>query len=72
MLFENVSRLCAERGITFCALEKATGIGNGAIGKWGKEGRSPRVETVQRIAKYFGVSVDELLSADQAGETGRG
>lgn len=72
MLFENVSRLCAERGITFCALEKAVGIGNGAIGKWGKEDRSPRVENVKRVADYFGVTVDELLSTDQTGETVRG
>lgn len=72
MLFENVSRLCAERGITFCALEKATGIGNGAIGKWGKEGRSPRVENVKRVADYFGVTLDELMSEDQTGETAKG
>ncbi len=62
MLVENVSRLCKERNTTIFSLERELGIGNGTIGKWKGRARSPRLETVKRIADYFGVTVDELLS----------
>ncbi len=67
MLAENVSRLCKERNTSIFALERELGIGNGAIGKWKDGARSPRVETVKKIADYFGVTVDDLLRADQNG-----
>lgn len=61
MIYENVKRLCKERGITIMELEKACGIANGTVGKWSLKVSSPRVETLLRIASYFGVSVDELV-----------
>lgn len=59
MLADKIKSLCAQRGISLCALEKELGIGNGAIGKW--KDRSPRVDNVKLVADYFGVTVDELL-----------
>lgn len=58
MLFQNIQALCKEAGISISALEKATGLGNGVISRW--ETSSPRLENVQLVAKYFGVSVDQL------------
>ena len=60
MLLDNVRRLCDQRDISIWALEKAIGVGNGTIGKW--DTCSPRVETIKKVADYFGVTVDELLS----------
>lgn len=60
MLLDNVRRLCDQRDISIWALEKAIGVGNGTIGKW--DTGSPRVETIKKVADYFGVTVDELLS----------
>lgn len=60
MLLDNVKSLCDQRGISVWALEKAIGAGNGTIGKW--DTGSPRVETIKKVADYFGVTVDELLS----------
>lgn len=37
------------------------GIGNGTIGGWKTYGSIPRVDTVKKIADYFGVTVDDLL-----------
>lgn len=64
MLYENIKRLCAEKGISIWALEKEIGIGNGVIGKWGIKGSSPRLETVKAVADYFGCTVDELLKEE--------
>lgn len=61
MVYENVKRLCEERGTNIFNLEKACEISNGTIGKWAKRNSSPRVETIRRIANHLGVSVDELL-----------
>lgn len=60
MLLDNVKRLCKERGVSVWSLEKSIDVGNGTIGKW--ENGVPRVDTVKKVADYFGVTVDELLS----------
>lgn len=62
MIYDNIKRLCIEKGITISALEKACGISNGTIGKWADDISSPRVCNLQKIAEYFGVSVDEIIS----------
>lgn len=64
MLIDNIKRLCDEKKISIYSLEKAVDAGNGTIGKW--ESSSPRVETLKKVADYFGVTVDELLSDDGA------
>lgn len=61
MLSDNIKKLCAARGITIAELERAAGIGNGVIARWGTEYRSPRLEGVCKVADYFGVTVDDLL-----------
>lgn len=60
MIYDNVKHIADERGISIKQLEKTLCIGNGTIGAW-KQGAKPLVETVQKIANYFGYSVDELL-----------
>lgn len=69
MLLENVKRLCTQNGESICSLEKAIGAGNGTIGRWSNS--SPRLETVKKVADYFGVTVDDLLSDSEAAETGQ-
>ena len=53
--------MCVKKGISIAKLEKETGIGNGTIGRWDKS--SPTVEKIKKVADYFGVSVDALISA---------
>lgn len=60
MLLENIQRLCEKNNITLWSLERKLKIGNGVIAKWARS--SPRVETVQKVADYFGVAVDDLLA----------
>lgn len=60
MLVENIRAWCKKAGISIAALEKAVGLGNGVIARW--DDSSPRLENVQLVAKYFGVSVDKLVS----------
>lgn len=59
MVLDNIKRLCEQRGVSIYALEKATGIGNGVIGKWSTH--NPRIDQLKRVADYFGCTVDYLL-----------
>ena len=63
MILANIKRLCESKGVSLAALERATGIGNGVIARWG-EG-SPRVDLLKRVADYFGTTVDELLREEE-------
>lgn len=59
MVADNIRALCKERKTSLFALEKAVGLGNGTIGKW--KDASPRLDSLKRVADYFGVTVDDLL-----------
>ena len=63
MLSENVMRLCRKMGISYHRLEKELGFGNGSLRKW--DYSSPAVDKVQRLAEYFGVTIDELLKGEK-------
>lgn len=63
MIFENIMRLCAEKKISIAKLEREAGIGNGTVARWGES--SPRVDSLQKVANYFGITVDELLARDK-------
>lgn len=60
MLLENIRRLCSKKLVSIAKLERETGISNGTIGRW--DTSSPTIENVQKVAEYFGVTVDELLA----------
>lgn len=60
MIVDTIKSLCRERGLTIKDLERETGIGNGVIAKWSKG--SPRVDTLKKVADYFGVTLDYLVT----------
>jgi len=64
LLLQNILALCEERKISVAKLEKEIGLGNATISRWGKS--SPTVENVRKVAVFFGVTVDELISAPRS------
>ena len=62
MLLENIRRLCSQKPVSIAKLERETGIGNGTISRW--DTSSPSIENVQKVADYFGVTVNDLLSTN--------
>lgn len=60
MILNNISKLCDKHSISIAKLEKTVGIGNGTIGRWQKT--SPTVDNLKKVADYFGVTVDDLLT----------
>lgn len=63
MIYDNVKKLCEERGINISVLETTLKIGNGTIGRWKKS--KPLAETLKKVADYFGVTIEELMSDSQ-------
>lgn len=62
LLYENILSLCKQRGISITRLSVEIGVGNSAPTKW-KRRAIPRMDTLEKIADYFGVSVSFLLSS---------
>lgn len=60
MVYENVVKLCGERGISVSRLEKECELGNATIRCW--ETSSPSVANVQKVAKYFNIPIADLLN----------
>ena len=63
MTFINrLNSLLSENGITKNKLATDLGLGSGTIATWEKRGTIPKGEHLSRIANYFGVTVDYLIS----------
>ena len=60
MLLKNIRLLCSKKPVSIAKLERETGISNGTISRW--DTSSPSIENVQKVAEYFGVTVDYLLT----------
>ena len=59
MLFDNVKRICEEKGITISKLEMDLEFPRSYICKWNKN--EPGIRKVQKVADYLGVTIEELL-----------
>ena len=68
-LYENIEKLCAQRGIRPGRLCNELGISRGLITdlKMGRK-KSVNAETAQKIASYFGISVGQLLGQQDSGD----
>lgn len=62
-IVDRIRTLCEEKGITINKLEKETGIGRGNIARWDKH--RPNIDNVQRVADYFVVSTDYILTGNE-------
>lgn len=69
MFWTRYQELCASKSKSPNAVAAALGFSTGTV-TWWKKGKVPHGATLQKIADYFGVSVDYLLgSTEQLGTT---
>ena len=61
MFYNTFEQLCKERGIKPGRAASEMGISRAAVTRWKNEGFTPRGEALEKIAAYFGVSIDFLL-----------
>lgn len=62
---DRIKEICAQKGTSMYKLEKQLNLGNGTIGKWGKNGRQPTYDKAVAVASALGVSADYLLTGEQ-------
>ena len=63
MVYDKIKALAKEKGITIGQLERDLELSERNTCKWNRS--LPRVDTLARVAKYLGVSIEELLGADE-------
>ena len=63
-----IRNLCKEHGISMRRLERDNEFGNGLVSKWSHS--SPSVAYLQKVANYFGVSINYLLGEKEVANTG--
>lgn len=61
---EKLQELRKQKGLTQEELAEALYVSRTAISKWESGRGYPNIESLKAIAKYFSVSVDQLLSSD--------
>lgn len=64
-MYEMFQKLLDERGATAYQVSKATGISTGSLTDWKKGRSSPKIENLQKIADYFGVTIDYFYGKEE-------
>lgn len=62
MLYDNIKKLCREKGISISELEKALDFPRSYICKWNEN--EPGIRKVQKVANYLGVPIEDLLESE--------
>lgn len=68
MFYDQFIKMCKERGITAYKFSQDSGIGQSTISMWKKNGATPSGDTLTKIAEYFNVSIDFLLTGEEPKE----
>lgn len=63
MIYEKIKEICEKKSISIYRLEKDLGFASSTVVKWKKS--VPSVEKIKAIADYLGVTIEELLKADE-------
>lgn len=64
-LSEKIQKLRKERGLTQEQFAEQMFVSRTAVSKWETGRGVPSVESLQMIAKFFGITLDELLGAEE-------
>lgn len=64
-----ISVLRKEGGMTQAELAEKMNVTDKAVSKWERNLSCPEVNSLPRLAEIFGISVDELMTADTLGNT---
>lgn len=61
MFYENIIKVCKERGTTPTTALRECGFSTGNMSKW-KKGSVPNIEMCLKLSEHLGVSLDYLLT----------
>lgn len=64
-MYEIFEQLLKEHGVTAYRVAKETGVTTATLTSWKKGVYTPKQEKLQKIADYFGVTVDYLMGTER-------
>ena len=70
-IFERLCALMKERGVKASHVTKELKLSNSAFTDWKNGKCSPGVETLSKLAPYFGVSLDYLITGKESAAPSR-
>lgn len=65
MFYDRFKELCNNKGVSVTKATVDIGLSRTIGTKWKNTGATPQGETLNRIAEYFGVTIDYLLGNEQ-------
>ncbi len=68
MLVKNLKRLLEENNLSIAELSRETKVPKSTLSTWLK-GRSPNLEQLEKVARFFNTSIDSLAFDKKAGGT---
>lgn len=69
MFYDRFKALCDQRGISCNKAALEMGLSNATPTAWKKRGLTPKADTLEVIANYFGVSTDYLIGKEEKEKT---
>lgn len=60
MAYERIFELIEENGLTAYRVSKDTGISQASLADWRKGRSNPKIDKLQKLSEYFGVSIGYL------------
>lgn len=69
-MYDIYEKLLALKGVTTADVCKATGISQSTMSNWKKRKNNLNAKNAQKVADYFGVSVDFLMSGKEDNQKG--
>ena len=64
-MYENFSKLLQKNGVTPYKVSKETGVSQSTLSDWKRGVSTPKNDKLQKIADYFGVSIEYLLTGKE-------
>lgn len=61
MYYKNFEELCKQKGVTPNKISKETGISTATLTSWKQGKYTPKIDKLQIISNYFGVSLEYLM-----------
>lgn len=61
LLYKKYAELRDKAGVTDYEVSKNTGVATSTLSEWKKGTYTPKIDKIMKIAKYFGVSLEELI-----------
>lgn len=66
MYYAKFQELCTIKGVRPADVSRATGISTATMTSWKQGKYTPKMDKLQKVADYFGVSIDYLTSGDSS------